>query len=93
MKTINYHQLAKLTTFASFSLGTILFIKQKMANDLSLVNIGISYILIAVIVNSLLLLAIIREAFIHKRERSSLLLSGALLLANIPIAFIYLINL
>lgn len=89
MKTINYSNLARLTSVGSFIIGTLFFLAFQTSHNFDLVSYGLIYILIAAIVNSLVLLTIIYKAMFDEKNRVKLLAHALLMLLNIPIVFLY----
>lgn len=93
MKTTDYSKLAIRTAIVSFVIGTALFAHFKITHDYDIAGVGLLYIPIAILTNSIILFTVMIQAIKSQTERRNLLLSGAFMLLNIPITIIYLFNL
>jgi len=97
----NLTTTSKVTAFSSFIIGTILFIlKLYYPYSVKLSSIGILFIIIAVVINSILLIGLIFKLLfglifstINHYDKLNLLKSIAFVLLNIPIAILYLFTL
>ena len=89
MKTINYVNLARLTSIVSFGIGTLFFLAFKSSHNFDLASFGLIYIMIAAIVNTVVLFTVIFRAMFDQKNKTKLLTNALLMLLNIPIVFIY----
>jgi len=84
---------AKLTALISFIMGTlilvtyVLFHSSKYNTDI--IQIGISYVSIAIVINTIIFIITCSSALYYWNNRLELFASSGLLLLNIPIAFAY----
>jgi hypothetical protein len=75
----------------SFSIGTLLFLLSFVFNNNGyLIITGYVYVIIALLINTLILLWLICNLILLKEQRQETLIKILILLANIPIAFFYL---
>lgn len=82
--------LSTQMAIVSFGIGTILFASFFLVNDkMQMAAIGYNFIIIALIVNSLMLLKLIYDWFKNPLKKKIILKQIFILLANIPIAYIY----
>lgn len=74
----------------SFTIGTILFIlHQIFPNESYIFIVGFFYVLLAILLNSLVLLNLLYQFIINEAERETIAIRILILLANIPIALLY----
>lgn len=77
----------------SFAIGTVLFFTYKVIPKLDILFlIGLYYVLLAIMINTIMLLYLIFLCFILPEERENLALKIILILCNIPIAILFLYN-
>jgi phosphate/sulfate permease len=82
--------LSTQMAIVSFIIGTILFAGFFIVNDkMQMVAIGYNFIIISLIINSLILLKLIYDWFKNPLKKKIILKQIFILLANIPIAYIY----
>lgn len=89
MKNDNYITLVRMTALLSFIIGTLIFLLYKQSHNFYWVDLGMLYIAIAFIINSLILLVALIQSAIYSKEGPKLFFNTLLLLLNIPIVFIY----
>ncbi|MFD1163861.1 hypothetical protein ACFQ2E_15635 [Hwangdonia seohaensis] len=81
---------SKAIAIISFAIGTILFVLQLyFRKSVVFIYPGIIFILIAVIINSILLIALVFSLIGYINQRLELLKTCGLVLLNIPIAILY----
>lgn len=90
MDKIKFSPLGKRTFFISFLAGTFLWILFLITQSDFLVMIGFYYVLTAIIVNVIILLQELIIFITNVSEEKASGNSVVLLLANIPIALVYL---
>jgi hypothetical protein len=73
----------------SFAIGTLLLILQVLLHNEILIEIGIYYVIIAIIVNLIMLLYLSFLLFTQLNHQEYYIIKILILLANIPIAFVY----
>lgn len=74
----------------SFTIGTILLALHLYSRfELNIVLIGLYYIILAFVLNAMTLLYLFYHFIVNKAERQVLAIRILILLANIPIAFMY----
>ena len=79
---------AKKIAISFFSIGTILFVMELLLGDLgTLVFLGVAFVAIAVLVNSIIVLLAIIDLI--RKDRLESFYAICVLLANIPIAALY----
>ena len=82
--------LAIQMAIVSFGIGTILFAVFFIVNDkMQMIAIGYNFIIISLIVNSFMLLKLIYDWFKNPLKKKIILKQIFILLANIPITYIY----
>lgn len=74
----------------SFIIGTILLILHLNNPTGALFGVGVIYLIIAFSINLIMLLRLIYLAFTQKNHQDYFIIKILILLANIPIAFVYL---
>lgn len=87
---MNLNKISFSTLFAmgSFLIGTLLFLSFQLTKNESLIIIGLCYVLLAILFNSILLLHLLYEfAFKSKKEETAIKI--LIVLSNIPIAYLY----
>jgi len=89
--TQNLEFSAKLIGGSSFVIGTILFLAVLVNPIDQLFLVGSYFVLTALISNGILFLSLIICSQLFYRKRHRLLKTSALLLLNVPIAFIYIL--
>lgn len=82
--------IGKKATIYSAAIGTFLLLAFQMSKQDSLIAIGISYILFAFVVNSLILLALIAALFFHTPHWKKIIATIICVLLNIPLSIFYL---
>jgi len=76
----------------SFILGTVIFVLHQVNRGVgTYLEIGLTFVAIAIIVNSLVFTAIIISSFYYKEHQLDIILRALLMLLNIPILIIYII--
>lgn len=84
---------SKFTTYlaiGSFGVGTVLFLSYLAYPNPTLIYIGICYVLCALLVNTIAFISLIIELLVHLNNRENIIIRMLILLANLPIAFLYL---
>ncbi len=81
--------IAIYIAITSFLLGTIILIIHKLRLFGYLYDLGLLYVFIATIINTLLLFILLVNSIINHKTHKENLLSICILLANIPITFFY----
>lgn len=84
---------SKFTTYlaiGSFGLGTLLFLAFLAHPNPTLIYIGICYLLCALLVNTVAFISLFIELLIRWNNRENIIIKMLILLANLPIAFLYL---
>ena len=89
MKTNNYAHLGKLSAIISFTIGTFIFLLHSITGSNGLPLIGLTYLIIAILTNLVMLFILIVRLLINKHERNQISKSILLMLINIPIAYLY----
>ena len=74
----------------SFIIGTLLLILHLLNPTGDLLAIGFFYVLLAIVVNLIMLVRLSYLAFTQKNHQDYFIIKILILLANIPIAFVYL---
>ncbi len=81
-------KVAKKTALSFFIIGTILFVMEFLLGDLgTLVFLGIAFVAVAVLVNSIIVLLALIDLI--RKDRLESFYAICVLLANIPIAVLY----
>ena len=89
----NTEKDGKFTTYlalGSFGVGTLLFLAYMLHPNPTLIYIGFWYVLCAVLVNAIALISLIIELLLHWENREQIAIKMLIMLANLPIAFLYL---
>jgi hypothetical protein len=73
----------------SFAIGTLLLILQVLLHNETLIEIGLYYVIIAFIANLIMLLYLSFLLFTQLNHQEYYIIKILILLANIPIAFVY----
>jgi len=73
----------------SFLIGTLLVILQLLFPNENLLKVGLLYVLLAFIINSIMLIYLIFLCFTQKNHQEYYTIKILILLANIPITFVY----
>lgn len=89
-QTIN--KISLLIAGLSFLLGTILYIIHRIEPSGHLIEIGLIYILIAFVLNSITLIGLIGNAIINRHHSKENLMTISLFLLNIPITITYILT-
>lgn len=94
MTTQQYINLARYSFAVSFAIGTLIFlVSYSYPFNISLLRIfmllGLFYIWLAFLYNSVVFLWICIMAIIRKNDTKSILINASIMLINIPIAVIY----
>jgi hypothetical protein len=74
----------------SFVIGTLLLILHLTVRSFDFIGIGLIYVAIAVIANLIMLFYLIYLCFTQKNHQDYFIIKILILLANIPIALVYL---
>lgn len=94
MKVKNQSSSGKFSTYLAitcFAIGTFLLLLQKcFPYNTDILVAGFIYVIIAVIINGVTLLYLLYHFIINRLERETIAIRILILLANIPIAFLYL---
>lgn len=89
-ETNSFRTFSLAVAGSSFVFGTVLFILNLFSRgDFTILIVGLYYVCIAVAINSLFLIVFLILILIDPKDYQEKLLSAAILLINIPIAFIY----
>lgn len=96
IKTQHLINLARYSFSLSFILGTLIFligltIPHPSNDPYRIYIIGLIYVWIAFIINSLIFIGLLIMAIIKKQDRKVILINACIMLINIPIVFIYLL--
>lgn len=89
----NTEKDGKFTTYlalGSFCVGTLLFLAYMLNPNPTLIYIGFWYVLCAVLVNTIALISLMIELMLHWENREQIAIKILIMLANLPIAFLYL---
>lgn len=78
-----------LLAIASFGFGTLLLIIHLLFPKEDFIHIGVIYVCICFILNSLMFLYLLFIYYSQKNHREYFLIKILILLANIPITFVY----
>ena len=92
MKTFFTYRLNRIAiriALASFSIGTLLFLIHLANPNSSIEILGFSFILSAIFINVILLLALIIQGLIHHKDFEEHISTIVLVLLNIPITILY----
>jgi hypothetical protein len=73
----------------SYVIGTIIFLSYIFSNNSKLIDVGLFYIGIALIINFIMLIWLIYLLITQKNHREYFVIKILILLANIPIAIFY----
>ena len=88
MTTKHFILLARYSFWVSFVIGTILLLLEKTTElRYDLMSIGLLYVILAFLLNSVIFMTLVIVAIIKKE--SSIFFNACLMLLNIPITFIY----
>ncbi len=87
LKPVN--SFAHWNTLVSFSIGTVLLLIYLLFKESSLIEIGIAYLIVAVVWNCLIFILIIIAAIGQKTALKETIVTIGVLVLNIPIAFGY----
>ncbi|MDY0907137.1 hypothetical protein SOM16_19580 [Pedobacter sp. CFBP9032] len=82
--------IGKKASIYSAVIGTLLLLAYLISNEHSLIAIGISYILFAFVINSLILLALVAALFFHTPHWKKIVATIICVLLNIPLSIFYL---
>jgi hypothetical protein len=80
---------SKVVAFLSLVIGTILFLMQISGPFSLLWILGLIFMIIAISINIILMVALIISTFSHPEMKKELLEALSLILLNIPVAFLY----
>ena len=84
---------SKFTTYlalGSFGVGSLLFFAFMFHPNPTLIDIGICYVICALLVNTVAFISLIIELLLHWDNREQVAIKMLIMLANLPIAFLYL---
>ena len=84
---------SKFTTYlalGSCGVGTLLFLAFMLNPNPNLIYIGFWYVLCALLVNSIAFISLTIECLLHWQNREQIAIKMLIMLANLPIAFLYL---
>ena len=91
MKTKSTGKFSTYLALTSFGIGTILLlINLCFPSNTDILITGLFYVVIAIFLNSITLIHLLYHFIINRIERETIAIRILILLANIPIAFIYL---
>lgn len=83
-------QTSRWTALISFSFGTILFLTQLVfSNSIDILVLGLLYVIIAVFINLIFVIALFAEMFLRPLLAEELMITLGIMLLNIPIAMMY----
>jgi hypothetical protein len=78
--------------FVSFSIGTILLGLQKLLPmNMDIIFLGFLYVLFAILINGIMLFNLAYHFIILPKQREYIAIKILILLANIPITFLYIL--
>lgn len=81
---------SKALALLSFIIGTILFVLQLyFQGTIRIIDIGLIFIIIAVIINTISLIALIFNLLVNTDYKLEILKTCGMILLNIPIAILY----
>jgi len=80
---------SKCIALLSFIIGTTLFTLQLYNDELDLIYMGLIFMSIAIIVNTISLFILIFSVLKSNKQKSELLITIGIVLLNIPIAILY----
>jgi hypothetical protein len=89
------HELLLSTKFGinaakfSFIVGTIIFLVYFFTRQQDLISVGLCYLFLAILINSLILLALFISLFTKPNNYLEILKTISIMLFNIPIAWLY----
>lgn len=87
-----YGKFSTELAVVSFAIGTILLLLQKLApNNLNILIIGLFYVLFAILINGIMFVNLAYQFIILPKYREYLAIKILILLANIPISFLYIL--
>lgn len=84
---------SKFTTYLAlgcFGVGSLLFFAFLIHPNPTLIYIGICYVICALLVNTLAFISLIIELLLHWDNREQIAIKMLIMLANLPIAYLYL---
>ncbi|ATP56992.1 hypothetical protein CPT03_11105 [Pedobacter ginsengisoli] len=93
METTSISQIttiAKECTRYSFIAGSLLFLIYCLTKFSPLIGVGLLYIVLALVINSIIFLSLLITIIIYPEDYLPLLKTAIVMLFNLPIAFIYL---
>lgn len=83
-------QTSRWTALISFSFGTVLFLTQLVfSNSIDILVLGLLYVIIAVFINLIFVIALFAEMFLRPLLAEELMITLGIMLLNIPIAMMY----
>lgn len=80
---------SRISAIASFLVGTFIFVLYYWTEHIGIALVGLVFIFVAIVTNGLFLIKNMANLAFEKMDKKKYLISIALLLLNIPIAFIY----
>jgi len=86
---IQLEYISKYIGLASFTIGTLFFTAYLTAPSDKVLRLGFMYVLIAILMNSAMVLLLLIGAFLFKPYKQRLLKTTLLIIINIPIAISY----
>lgn len=89
MTTTNELSFSTKFAIGSFAIGTILLITYLLTRAEGLLMVGFIYVITAILLNALVVLNLLYEFIMNKRNREETAIRILIVLANIPIAFLY----
>jgi len=92
METTSINQIttiAKECTRYSFVAGSVLFLFYCLKKFGPLVPVGILYIILALVINSIVFLSLLITIIVHPEHCLTLLKTAVVMLFNLPVAFAY----
>lgn len=87
--TYRLNRIAVRIALASFSMGTLLFLIQLANLNPSIDILGFSFILAAIFVNAIILIALVVHGLIHHKDFEEHISTITIVLLNIPITLLY----
>ncbi|NRF41467.1 hypothetical protein HQN83_22265 [Pedobacter sp. LMG 31643] len=92
METTSINQITiigKVCTKYSFIIGSTLFLSYWITSFSPLITIGLVYITLALLINSIVFLSLLTMAILYSQHFLQLLKTAGIMLFNLPVAFGY----
>lgn len=80
---------SKSIAVISFVIGTILFALQLYFDGIQLIHVGFVFVIAAIIVNTISLIALIFTILAHSKNKLELAKTCGIIILNIPVAMTY----